>query len=100
MYTWGKGLEMQLGHGNKKEQEEPHQLFEPSATIWRHVSCGNDFVATDFVSPFCCYNSSSIRKLLLLYCYPERWLLMFSEVEQISMRSSDTSILVIVISAK
>ncbi|KHN74126.1 X-linked retinitis pigmentosa GTPase regulator -like protein [Toxocara canis] len=45
VYTWGKGLEMQLGHGNKKEQEEPHQLFEPSATIWRHVSCGFDFTS-------------------------------------------------------
>uniref|UniRef100_A0A915ATI5 RCC1-like domain-containing protein n=2 Tax=Parascaris univalens TaxID=6257 RepID=A0A915ATI5_PARUN len=45
IYTWGKGLEMQLGHGNKKEQEEPHQLFEPSAIVWRHVSCGFDFTA-------------------------------------------------------
>ncbi|VIO87205.1 Uncharacterized protein BM_BM3167 [Brugia malayi] len=42
LYTWGKSLDMQLGHGNKKEQEEPHQLFEPSAA-WDFVSCGYDF---------------------------------------------------------
>ncbi|VDM11802.1 unnamed protein product [Wuchereria bancrofti] len=42
LYTWGKSLDMQLGHGNKKEQEEPHQLFEPAAA-WDFVSCGYDF---------------------------------------------------------
>uniref|UniRef100_A0A0M3K994 Regulator of chromosome condensation (RCC1)-like protein n=1 Tax=Anisakis simplex TaxID=6269 RepID=A0A0M3K994_ANISI len=45
IYTWGKGLEMQLGHGNKKEQQEPHQLFEPSVVIWQRVSCGLDFTS-------------------------------------------------------
>lgn len=40
LYTWGKSLDMQLGHGNKKEQEEPHQLFEPPDVAWDFVSCG------------------------------------------------------------
>ncbi|VBB32718.1 unnamed protein product, partial [Acanthocheilonema viteae] len=43
LYTWGKSLDMQLGHGNKKEQEEPHQLFEPADVAWDFVSCGYDF---------------------------------------------------------
>lgn len=30
---------MQLGHGNKKEQEEPHRLFDPEV-LWKDVSCG------------------------------------------------------------
>lgn len=40
LYTWGKNLDMQLGHGNKKEQEEPHQVFEPADVAWDFVSCG------------------------------------------------------------
>ena len=31
---------MQLGHGNKKEQEEPHRLFDPSNVVWKNVCCG------------------------------------------------------------
>lgn len=43
LYTWGKGLEMQLGHGDKKDKEIPTLvvLKSPYNTIkWAHVECG------------------------------------------------------------
>uniref|UniRef100_A0A0N5AEV3 Kinetochore-associated protein 1 n=1 Tax=Syphacia muris TaxID=451379 RepID=A0A0N5AEV3_9BILA len=43
LYTWGKGLEMQLGHGNKKELDKPRPLL--SGLMWKSVSCGLDFTA-------------------------------------------------------
>ncbi|CAD6199728.1 unnamed protein product [Caenorhabditis auriculariae] len=48
VYTWGKALEHQLGHGSKMERREPHQLFEPKNTRWSLVRCGNNhtFAAT------------------------------------------------------
>ncbi|KAF1750474.1 hypothetical protein GCK72_017024 [Caenorhabditis remanei] len=42
LYTWGKGLDYQLGHGNKTERQEPHQVFEPSDVKWTHVTLGNN----------------------------------------------------------
>uniref|UniRef100_A0A1I7T561 Rod_C domain-containing protein n=1 Tax=Caenorhabditis tropicalis TaxID=1561998 RepID=A0A1I7T561_9PELO len=41
LYTWGKGLDYQLGHGNKNERMEPHQVFEPNGVKWMNVSLGN-----------------------------------------------------------
>ncbi|CAO4380428.1 unnamed protein product [Caenorhabditis nigoni] len=42
LYTWGKGLDYQLGHGNKTERMEPHQVFEPNEVKWTNVSLGNN----------------------------------------------------------
>ncbi|EGT37629.1 CBN-GLO-4 protein [Caenorhabditis brenneri] len=42
LYTWGKGLDYQLGHGNKNERMEPHQVFEPTGATWTNVSLGNN----------------------------------------------------------
>lgn len=40
LYTWGKSLDYQLGHGNKNERHEPHQVFEPSGVKWINISLG------------------------------------------------------------
>lgn len=43
LYTWGKGLEMQLGHGDKKDRELPTLvvLKPPNNLIkWAYVECG------------------------------------------------------------
>ncbi|VDN03308.1 unnamed protein product [Thelazia callipaeda] len=45
LYTWGKSLEMQLGHGNKKEQWGPHPILKPANMSWNFVSCGWDFTS-------------------------------------------------------
>lgn len=45
VYTWGKSLDMQLGHGNKKEKEEPFQLVEPNDVHWAQVVAGSAFDA-------------------------------------------------------
>uniref|UniRef100_A0A1I7X7I8 Nuclear pore complex protein Nup88 n=1 Tax=Heterorhabditis bacteriophora TaxID=37862 RepID=A0A1I7X7I8_HETBA len=42
LFTWGKALEYQLGHGNKTERSEPHQVFEPPDVKWIHVECGGN----------------------------------------------------------
>lgn len=42
LYTWGKGLEHQLGHGNKTNRTEPQKICEPMLTTeWSSVRCGN-----------------------------------------------------------
>lgn len=40
LFTWGKSLDMQLGHGNKKEKDEPCQLIEPRDVQWTQVVAG------------------------------------------------------------
>ncbi|KAK6051594.1 hypothetical protein COOONC_10901 [Cooperia oncophora] len=35
LFTWGKGLDFQLGHGNKTERSEPHILFDPRDVKWK-----------------------------------------------------------------
>ncbi len=41
IYTWGKSLEMQLGHGDKKERSTPTLLTSINDTRqWRHLACG------------------------------------------------------------
>lgn len=43
LYTWGKGLEMQLGHGDKKDRELPTLVvLKPPFDLikWAHVECG------------------------------------------------------------
>uniref|UniRef100_A0A7E4W7S9 Kinetochore-associated protein 1 n=1 Tax=Panagrellus redivivus TaxID=6233 RepID=A0A7E4W7S9_PANRE len=40
LYTWGKSLDMQLGHGNKVEKEAPWKLVEPYDTKWKYVVAG------------------------------------------------------------
>lgn len=54
LYTWGKGLDYQLGHGNKNERMEPHQVFEPNGAKWVNVSLGNNhtIASTDDGSVF------------------------------------------------
>ncbi|CAI2354499.1 unnamed protein product [Caenorhabditis sp. 36 PRJEB53466] len=42
LYTWGKGLDYQLGHGNKNERIEPHEVFEPNGVQWITISLGNN----------------------------------------------------------
>ncbi|CAI4227270.1 unnamed protein product [Auanema sp. JU1783] len=42
LFTWGKGLDYQLGHGSKTERSEPHQVFEPVIIKWKHVECGGN----------------------------------------------------------
>uniref|UniRef100_A0A914W0V0 RCC1-like domain-containing protein n=1 Tax=Plectus sambesii TaxID=2011161 RepID=A0A914W0V0_9BILA len=40
LYTWGKSLEFQLGHGDKKERQSPALITNvPDACQWRSVSC-------------------------------------------------------------
>lgn len=40
LFTWGKALDYQLGHGNKTECSEPHILFHPRDVKWEAVACG------------------------------------------------------------
>lgn len=42
LYTWGKNLEMQLGHGNKKDREQPTVVWSEAlnGVRWAHVQCG------------------------------------------------------------
>ena len=40
LYTWGKSLDMQLGHGNKVEKDKPWKLLEPNDTKWKFVVAG------------------------------------------------------------
>ncbi|KAK6747065.1 hypothetical protein RB195_000355 [Necator americanus] len=42
LFTWGKGLDYQLGHGNKTERSEPHILFDPRDVKWELVACGGN----------------------------------------------------------
>ncbi|KAK6055055.1 hypothetical protein COOONC_07440 [Cooperia oncophora] len=42
LFTWGKGLDFQLGHGNKTERSEPHILFDPRDVKWKLVACGGN----------------------------------------------------------
>ncbi|KAL6738847.1 hypothetical protein Aduo_012348 [Ancylostoma duodenale] len=42
LFTWGKALDYQLGHGNKTERSEPHILFDPRDVKWELVSCGGN----------------------------------------------------------
>ncbi|RCN42220.1 regulator of condensation [Ancylostoma caninum] len=43
LFTWGKALDYQLGHGNKTERSEPHILFDPRDVKWELVACGGYF---------------------------------------------------------
>uniref|UniRef100_A0AC34Q9T5 Uncharacterized protein n=1 Tax=Panagrolaimus sp. JU765 TaxID=591449 RepID=A0AC34Q9T5_9BILA len=40
LFTWGKGLDMQLGHGNKVQKEKPSKVIEPILTDWTFVIAG------------------------------------------------------------
>ncbi|VDL77001.1 unnamed protein product [Nippostrongylus brasiliensis] len=42
LFTWGKALDYQLGHGNKTERSEPHILFDPRDVKWKLVACGGN----------------------------------------------------------
>lgn len=44
LYTWGKNLEMQLGHGNKKDRAQPSLVIEPRGVIWSYVQCGSPYI--------------------------------------------------------
>ena len=39
LYTWGKSLEMQLGHGNKRDRLVPTFVTEPVKITWAAVEC-------------------------------------------------------------
>ncbi|CAJ0936824.1 unnamed protein product, partial [Mesorhabditis belari] len=41
IYTWGKSLDHQLGHGNKLERNEPQKVVDENA--WIDVQCGGHF---------------------------------------------------------
>lgn len=42
LFTWGKALDYQLGHGNKTERSEPHIVFDPRDVKWKLVACGGN----------------------------------------------------------
>ncbi|KAI1732815.1 regulator of chromosome condensation (RCC1) repeat domain-containing protein [Ditylenchus destructor] len=42
LYTWGKNLEMQLGHGTKKDRTQPSPVIEPRGVIWSYVQCARN----------------------------------------------------------
>lgn len=46
LYSWGKGLEYQLGHGDKKERLTPTLVTAVGDKVISFVSCGADFTVT------------------------------------------------------
>lgn len=46
LYSWGKGLEFQLGHGDKKERLTPTPVSTINDKMVSFVSCGADFTIT------------------------------------------------------
>ncbi|CAD5226815.1 unnamed protein product [Bursaphelenchus xylophilus] len=42
IYTWGKGLDKQLGHGTKTDKIIPTKLVEPVDVVWKYVHCGRN----------------------------------------------------------
>lgn len=40
LFTWGKALDKQLGHGTKTDKATPCKLTEPLGVVWEHVQSG------------------------------------------------------------
>uniref|UniRef100_A0A914I8D7 Uncharacterized protein n=1 Tax=Globodera rostochiensis TaxID=31243 RepID=A0A914I8D7_GLORO len=43
LFTWGKSLEMQLGHLNRKEKVQPTKVEAPQGVRWVEVVCARNF---------------------------------------------------------
>uniref|UniRef100_A0A183CCW1 Rod_C domain-containing protein n=1 Tax=Globodera pallida TaxID=36090 RepID=A0A183CCW1_GLOPA len=43
LFTWGKSLEMQLGHLNRKEKVQPTKVEVPQGVRWFEVVCARNF---------------------------------------------------------
>ncbi|CAD5219736.1 unnamed protein product [Bursaphelenchus okinawaensis] len=42
IYTWGRALDKQLGHGTKTDKATPTKLVEPIDVKWKFVHCGRN----------------------------------------------------------
>ena len=86
LFTWGKGSDMQLGHGNKVGKDKPSKVLDPILTKWKYVVAGRGTtMATSSCGRTYVWGRNDKYQLGLGYTKKHEWKLSFRVQEMVEL---------------